>query len=160
MEALRRQVEDLRREVDTAKKSRSWNSEDDQAMGEAGRGGSQDSVGRSGEANPGPSARGARRGMKPEGAAAAAMAVERGELEGAPRAGSAVLEAEFQRLRAKYEKAKGRIASLEEQASAARRAAVRARREFQVNFLGPTEGLPRSVCERSPVIRALLRSSS
>lgn len=41
------------------------------------------------------------------------------------------LEAEFQRLRAKYEKAKGRISSLEERLMGARRASAQARREFQ-----------------------------
>lgn len=44
----------------------------------------------------------------------------------------AVLEGEFQRLRAKYEKAKGRIVALEELVAASRRVSAQARREFQV----------------------------
>ncbi|CAM9440994.1 unnamed protein product [Laminaria digitata] len=40
-------------------------------------------------------------------------------------------EGEFQRLRAKYEKAKGRIAALEELVAASRRVSTQARKEFQ-----------------------------
>ncbi|CAN0514042.1 unnamed protein product, partial [Ectocarpus sp. 8 AP-2014] len=43
----------------------------------------------------------------------------------------AVLEGEFQRLRAKYEKAKGRIVALEELVAASRRVSAQARREFK-----------------------------
>lgn len=58
----------------------------------------------------------------------------RGQAQGitGARMTSVVLEGEFQRLRAKYEKAKGRIASLEEQVAATRRAGGLARKEFQV----------------------------
>lgn len=45
---------------------------------------------------------------------------------------STVLEGEFQRLRAKYEKAKGRIAALEELMAASQRASAQAHIEFQV----------------------------
>lgn len=130
MEALRRQLDDLRKEVDRTKQL----GQDQARDGGSGGGG----------------ARG-RGSNNPDGAVPGFLAAEDGA---GPRGGGrkgeyttaavgvtappssppslAVLEGEFQRLRAKYEKAKGRIVALEELVAASRRVGGQARREFQV----------------------------
>ena len=119
MEALRRQLDDLRREVDRAKQEQvATNSRPCAAgTGAAAAAGAESSDAASGLAT----------GMgggapRAEGRGVATAAV----------VSSAVLEGEFQRLRAKYEKAKGRIAALEELVAASRRVSTQARKEFQV----------------------------
>lgn len=138
VEALRRQLDDLRREVDNtkrdqARKDKSAHKEESVRVGHSARinppwatgpsrsgGSGHDATEMPGEAKrSGPTAE--RRDNGREGPAEEGSGIA-----------SVVLEGEFQRLRAKYEKAKGRIAALEEQVAAGRRASAHARREFQV----------------------------
>ena len=122
MEALRRQLDDLRKEVDRTKP--------DQLDGGEVRG--------RGSPNPNGAGSGfsAADGAGPRGVrwkGESATAVGGGAVASPSSPPSlAVLEAEFQRLRAKYEKAKGRIVALEELVAASRRVSAQARREFQV----------------------------
>lgn len=150
MEAIRRQLDDLRREVDKTKRDQTrsdqpaWNGhsertdrlcQNDQsrrAKAQRSTGGTyytvQGAAGKPGEGMVvGPSQDRSRDGGdETEG---------QGHVAADARMTSVVLEGEFQRLRAKYEKAKGRIAALEEQVAATRRAGAHARREFQVGAL-------------------------
>ena len=123
MEALRRQLDDLRKEVDRTKPGQLGG-----GGGVRGRGPNPDGAasGFSVADDAGPPPRGVRRkGESPAtGAGGLASPCSPPSL--------AVLEAEFQRLRAKYEKAKGRIVALEELVAASRRVSAQARREFQV----------------------------
>lgn len=148
MEALRRQLDDLRKEVDRTKP--------DQldvgggGGGVWGRGSNPD-----GAASGFPAADGAGppRGVRRKGESSAAAAV--GGVVASPTSppSLAVLEAEFQRLRAKYEKAKGRIVALEELVAASRRVSAQARREFQV-CVCPTTGVlsGRESCDGGSVL--------
>lgn len=131
MDILRHQLDDLRREMDKTKRDK-WRS--DQARSDhprsdhaRNRGVGVGTVAHEMTEHPGESA------VSPRGDASGKMEEGEGAVDVvAQRIGSVVLEGEFQRLRAKYEKAKGRIAALEEQVVASRRASVHARREFQV----------------------------
>lgn len=131
MEALRRQLDDLRQEVDRTKPDQldggGGGGGGGGGSGVRGRGSNPDGAGSGFSAADGVGPRGARR--KGE----SATAVRGGVVASPPSPPSlAVLEAEFQRLRAKYEKAKGRIVALEELVAASRRVSAQARREFQV----------------------------
>lgn len=136
MGALRRQLDDLRKEVDRTKPGQ------DQARDGGGGGGAR---GRGSNPAGGGAVAGVSTADGVGGAAAAARGVRRKSEAAATAAGGgiappsppsppslAVLEGEFQRLRAKYEKAKGRIVALEELVAASRRVSAQARREFQV----------------------------
>lgn len=116
MNALRSQLDDLRRDVERARLEQTAKVATLLGAG-MGRGVTV-SNGVGSEAKP-----------KREGEKAA---VEGGKLRAGEAPASSVLEGEFQRLRAKYEKAKGRIAALEELMAASRRASAQAHKEFQV----------------------------
>lgn len=115
MDVLRRQLNDLRGEVERTK---------------------QEQATRSGGTPP---AAGAVRGAAESSGAAPEEREGKAQMQGGDvtatgaAAASAVLEGEFQRLRAKYEKAKGRIAALEELVTVSRRVSAQARKEFQVH---------------------------
>ena len=136
MEALRRQLDDLRKEVDRTKQGqvRARDGDGDGVGGAGGAGSNLDGPGSmfstTGEAG----AHAGRRGGEATTVAAAAAAAGAGAAGASPPSPPtlAVLESEFQRLRAKYEKAKGRIVALEELVAASRRVSAQARREFQV----------------------------
>lgn len=155
MEALRRQLDDLRKEVERTKEGR-------EALLPQGGGGNNDrppmegisGAGTGGSFHRGEAGRGPananigagwgsttkeRRGGRGGGGSTTA---EEGVAPPAspPLPSLTVLEGEFQRLRAKYEKAKGRIVALEELVAASRRVSGQARKEFQVREpLGSTE---------------------
>lgn len=151
MEAIRHQLDDLRREVDKTKRDQtrsdqparngqsertdrsSQNDQSRRTRAQRSTGGAHSAVqgatGDPGEGMVGPLQDRLRNGGdETEGQA---------QIVADARMTSVVLEGEFQRLRAKYEKAKGRIAALEEQVAATRRAGAHARREFQVGVLFP-----------------------
>lgn len=120
MEALRRQLDDLRREVDKTKQEQAATNSRPSAVGTGAA-----------AASAGAESLDAASGL----AAGVGGDAPRAEGRGVATAAvvsSAVLEGEFQRLRAKYEKAKGRIAALEELVAASRRVSTQARKEFQV----------------------------
>lgn len=120
-EALRRQLDDLRREVDRTKQDQAARSTRTTTVGAGGP-----TVGESSRAAFGLAAEGGGEARRKGQGGVGAM----------PAASGAVLEGEFQRLRGKYEKAKGRIAALEELVAASRRVSVQARKEFQVRAVG------------------------
>lgn len=119
MEALRRQLDDLRREVDKTKQEQAATNSRPSAVG---TGAAAAAGAESSDAASGLAAGVGGEAPRAEGRGVATAAV----------VSSAVLEGEFQRLRAKYEKAKGRIAALEELVAASRRVSTQARKEFQV----------------------------
>lgn len=128
MEALRRQLDDLRKEVERTKQGQV------RARDGGGDGGG-------GARGAGPNLNVAGPMVSATGEAGANAGRRTGEAANVTGAAGAsppspstlvVLESEFQRLRAKYEKAKGRIVALEELVAASRRVSAQARREFQV----------------------------
>eukprot|EP00903_Cladosiphon_okamuranus_P008266 g7956.t1 len=125
MEALRRQLDDLRKEVDRTKQNQL---DDGGGAGVRGRVSNPDG---SASGFPAVDGAGPPRGVRRKGESSTAVAS--GGVVASPTSppSLAVLEAEFQRLRAKYEKAKGRIVALEELVAASRRVSAQARREFQ-----------------------------
>lgn len=122
MEALRQQLDDLRKEVDRTKQER--RTCDVAPPGVVVEGPGVVGNGRRGEGFSKPNGA----GESGRGGSAAAGVV----APPPPPPTMAVLEGEFQRLRAKYEKAKGRIVALEELVAASRRVSAQARREFKV----------------------------
>lgn len=121
MEALRQQLDDLRKEVDRTKHE------------QVVRGKGPLAIDRGGAAGEDPS--GATLGATKEPRGNTLRIEERGVATTAVTS-LAVLEGEFQRLRAKYEKAKGRIAALEDLIATSRRVSSQARKEFQVRTKG------------------------
>lgn len=116
MSALRLQLDDLRREVERARLQQTARVATLRGAG-MGRGVTVSN--------------GAGSEAKPKRECERAVA-EGGKIRAGDALSSTVLEGEFQRLRAKYEKAKGRIAALEELMAASRRASAQAHAEFQV----------------------------
>lgn len=145
MEALRRQLDELRREVDRTKQEQAANSSRPSAGG-AGTGAAAAGAGSSGAASG--LAPGVGGEVRSEGWGAATAAV----------VSSAVLEGEFQRLRAKYEKAKGRIAALEELVAVSRRVSTQTRKEFQVRAGKPENAIPRVSAEIRRAFQMLWRA--
>ncbi len=132
MEALRQQLDDLRKEVDRTKQGQ-IRARDGGGDGGGGARGADPNLDDAGTMFSATGEAGANAGRRAGGAANVT-----GAAGASPPSPStlAVLESEFQRLRAKYEKAKGRIVALEELVAASRRVSAQARREFQVRESG------------------------
>lgn len=137
MQVLRRQLADLRREVDRTKKDHATAKSEEASL-------PLPTVGVEARSRVATSEEVQRSDLKELESTTETRGVKGGQRAGktggiapgvhvAERAvGSCVLEGEFQRLRAKYEKAKGRIAALEELVAVSRRVSAQARKEFQV----------------------------